>query len=206
MTSDGSGRSSRGSWASYDPGTRLWRTYQGSLFGGLEMFSGTWPKWGTMRNGVVYPLPPWVLPISESGSSLWRTPDASVVTGGAANAEDRKRQGHAIGLHDQVNTPSMWPTPAARDHKDTGVNTDYQKVAAKSKLAGVVVMREMWPTPRSQDAKHGAATEWEMTSDHRWATDSLHVHVAKKGDTGQLNPTWVEWLMGFPTGWTDLED
>ncbi len=23
---------------------------------------------------------------------------------------------------------------------------------------------------------------------------------------GQLNPTWVEWLMGFPLGWTDLED
>lgn len=21
---------------------------------------------------------------------------------------------------------------------------------------------------------------------------------------GQLNPTWVEWLMGFPPGWTDL--
>ena len=21
---------------------------------------------------------------------------------------------------------------------------------------------------------------------------------------GQLNPTWVEWLMGFPIGWTDL--
>ncbi|MDK2600241.1 hypothetical protein QO179_20065 [Bacillus stercoris] len=23
---------------------------------------------------------------------------------------------------------------------------------------------------------------------------------------GQLNPTWVEWLMGFPTGWTELKD
>ena len=23
---------------------------------------------------------------------------------------------------------------------------------------------------------------------------------------GQLNPTWVEWLMGFPGGWTALED
>jgi hypothetical protein len=22
---------------------------------------------------------------------------------------------------------------------------------------------------------------------------------------GQLNPTWVEWLMGFPLGWTDLD-
>lgn len=24
------------------------------------------------------------------------------------------------------------------------------------------------------------------------------------GNGGQLNPTWVEWLMGFPLGWTDL--
>ncbi len=24
------------------------------------------------------------------------------------------------------------------------------------------------------------------------------------GAGGQLNPTWVEWLMGFPLGWTDL--
>jgi DNA (cytosine-5)-methyltransferase 1 len=26
------------------------------------------------------------------------------------------------------------------------------------------------------------------------------------GNGGSLNPTWVEWLMGFPTGWTDLKD
>jgi hypothetical protein len=24
-------------------------------------------------------------------------------------------------------------------------------------------------------------------------------------DSGPLNPEWVEWLMGYPTGWTDLE-
>jgi hypothetical protein len=23
---------------------------------------------------------------------------------------------------------------------------------------------------------------------------------------GQMNPQWVEWLMGFPLEWTDLED
>jgi len=23
---------------------------------------------------------------------------------------------------------------------------------------------------------------------------------------GSLNPTWVEWLMGYPEGWTDLKD
>jgi DNA (cytosine-5)-methyltransferase 1 len=96
----------------------------------------------------------------------------------------------------------MWPTPTARDHKDTGANTDYQKIAAKSRLAGVVMVREKWPTPRAQDAKHGAATEWEMQTDHAGTKDPLRVHVAKKGDTGQLNPTWVEWLMGFPPHWT----
>ena len=30
------------------------------------------------------------------------------------------------------------------------------------------------------------------------------VHQEKA--TGSLNPPWVEWLMGFPEGWTDLED
>ncbi len=25
------------------------------------------------------------------------------------------------------------------------------------------------------------------------------------GVRGRLNPAWVEWLMGFPIGWTDLD-
>ena len=27
----------------------------------------------------------------------------------------------------------------------------------------------------------------------------------KIGEFGRLNPTWVEWLMGFPPGHTDLD-
>jgi hypothetical protein len=29
------------------------------------------------------------------------------------------------------------------------------------------------------------------------------VMIENKG-SGYLNPDWVEWLMGVPTGWTDL--
>jgi hypothetical protein len=29
--------------------------------------------------------------------------------------------------------------------------------------------------------------------------------LMREGITGQLNPQWVEWLMGLPIGWTDLE-
>ncbi len=25
-----------------------------------------------------------------------------------------------------------------------------------------------------------------------------------QGNGGSLNPEWVEWLMGFPAGWTDI--
>jgi hypothetical protein len=41
----------RGSLARYDRNTRSWRTVQYSLLGDLTLFSGTWPRWGTMRNG-----------------------------------------------------------------------------------------------------------------------------------------------------------
>ncbi len=35
-------------------------------------------------------------------------------------------------------------------------------------------------------------------------TDQLSGRLANQIG-GSLNPTWVEWLMGFPLGWTDLE-
>jgi hypothetical protein len=27
----------------------------------------------------------------------------------------------------------------------------------------------------------------------------------RSGNGGKLNPAWVEWLMGFPIGWSELE-
>jgi hypothetical protein len=29
-------------------------------------------------------------------------------------------------------------------------------------------------------------------------------HLSQQGQTGQLSPLFVEWLMGYPEGWTDL--
>ncbi len=51
------GPSSPESLAKYNPGLRSWKTAQLSLFGGLEAFSGIWPRWGMMLGGECFPLP-----------------------------------------------------------------------------------------------------------------------------------------------------
>ena len=88
---------------------------------------------------------------------------------------------------------SLWPTPTARDCK--GANSLKHLTQPKApgnnhhvrQLANAV---KLFTTPCAADAQgtHGG-------DNHR----SLRTDVA-----GQLNPTWVEWIMGFPPGWTDL--
>lgn len=56
-TSAGSGTTSIGSFAIYDPGSSSWRTPQISLLADLNTFSGLWPKSGSMRNGMCFERP-----------------------------------------------------------------------------------------------------------------------------------------------------
>ena len=52
---------------------------------------------------------------------------------------------------------------------------------------------------RRPNHSEGDAERWNNPERSRELSDQL----AALGISGQLNPTWVEWLMGFPTGWTD---
>lgn len=73
----GSGRKWLGSFARWDRATSSWRTAQCSLFGGLTEFSGTWPRWGAMRDGACWErqAPAWTTGVN--GSGLLPTPCAS---------------------------------------------------------------------------------------------------------------------------------
>ena len=64
----------------------------------------------------------------------------------------------------------------------------------------------LWPTPTARDYKGGRTLE-TLAKVGRNETNSLPDAVnSQMGKTGPLNPTWVEWLMGYPEGWTDLKD
>jgi len=56
--------------------------------------------------------------------------------------------------------------------------------------------RVWWPTPAAADANgnHGGNQGW-----------SLRTETWQKGVSGNLNPQWVEWLMGYPVGYTELD-
>ena len=64
----------------------------------------------------------------------------------------------------------------------------------------------MFPTATTRDWKGGRKAE-TLEAAGRNETNSLNDMVNHlEGNTGQLNPTWVEWLMGYPIGWTDLKN
>lgn len=75
----------QGSFARYDRDLRLWKTPQCSLLEGLDVFSETWPRWGTMRNGVCWERTTAKPPISEKESGFVPTPIKSDGDGGVRN-------------------------------------------------------------------------------------------------------------------------
>lgn len=112
---------------------------------------------------------------------LWKTPIAS----DSANREFYHNSRSEPNLSGMV---KMWPTPTSRDYKD-GTKKSCQNVPVNGLLGRAV---HMYPTPKAQNCRGNGER-------HGDGGPSLDVVVG-----GQLNPTWVEWLMGFPLGWTDL--
>ena len=111
--------------------------------------------------------------------------------------EDGKRSLQSVTLGQQV---WMWPTP--RSGKTTDENEETWKARqAKGDVSTppLTLAVKMFPTP--QAGANNPAAHNAMSGDFKTKLcNSLGIPV-----TGQLNPTWVEWLMGFPSGWTDLD-
>ena len=69
-----------------------------------------------------------------------------------------------------------------------------------------------WPTPTAVDYKGARKPETMKKTGRNPMTNSLrdavaHTNPVKEGQlSGSLNPIFLEWLMGYPEGWTDLKD
>ena len=172
--------------------SRMYQISQRSMMGAsLESFSGGLPKTGMMHSGNIVPLVTQARPINANGGSVsdinnYPTPNASDGTRGVSM--NPKYFGEA-------------ETGALYRQSEKGVRYGMN-------LTQFVVYEQIsnWTTPTASDAK---GTGGIGSKSYQHDTErSQHLRAQVIQDPApkprQLNPDWVELLMGYPIGWTDI--
>ena len=141
----------------------------------------------------------------QMAAMMWQTPN--VPNGGRVNPtnmsptgkmpDGRKRQ---VGLEHQVGMveKGLWPTPSAR------CGTGSSSTATRQGSADLQTAVQMFPTPTTRDWKDTTSKVPPSRQDPSKQTLGQRMAYLREVN-GQLNPDWVEWLMGFPIGWTALD-
>ena len=104
----------------------------------------------------------------------------------------------------------LWPTPTTQEieHPDMQLSRTGRRLTKDKKNSHSLNLADsvkMWPTPRAAEWK-GTGPLGSKSHKHRLAKSYLDATVQEAEQvTGQLNPAWVEWLMGYEIGHTDLK-
>lgn len=151
----------------------------------LERSSATWKALVTKQRGEYSQRVKLALLTKEKESTSWPTATVFDVTGGSYPTELVNGQWRSKHSKDP-NSP--WYGAKLRDAVETA--------------------ERIWPTPSTRDYKGSNGYESTLTKIQEGKRAQMGqlpnaVMVANKG-SGLLNPEWVEWLMGVPTGWTEL--
>jgi len=190
----------RGSFVKYDPDSSLWRTHQCSLLGDLDEFLETWPQWGLMRDGECWEQQTLERHIKGTGFGLLPTPTMQGLNGGS---NSRKAFNKRV---------QMWRTPDTGSGGTSGLLKEGKTHRENGqpiqiRLVDQVNNPHLWPTPCSTDYK-GSGKTGQLGDRLDYAVERGATKSKTYGEqqiTGQLNPPFPEWLMGWPLGWTDLK-
>jgi hypothetical protein len=136
--------------------------------------------------------------------------------------KDEFRFGNSGSLAQEVEsgfleTHRMWPTPNTMDSMKGRTPEELKKQATYNKgkwgpklQTGNLRDAVMWPTPEANERN-----AYPRMTKTRKGVQKVEPNLAGAVKTernsdgsptgGQLNPNWVEWLIGWPIGWTDLK-
>jgi len=107
----------------------------------------------------------------------------------------------------EANTPSgNWPTPTCADAFTDKLKSDQQKEGPMHSV-NLSQAVQIWRTPTvgMLNADRAKDPEYHARKVAKGQTITLADEVKTAEGGGSLNPDWVEWLMGWPIGWTDLK-
>lgn len=140
----------------------------------------------------------------DPDTSLWKTAQCSLLEGESESLETLPKWGMTVAgrlwelptLEPTISGTEcgLWASPNAWDWKDSGASQGNRK----SPNLGTQVH---WPTPRTKGMCGGSGS-WDLLNKNTTVEEARQMGA---GNGGKLNPTWVEWLMGWPLGWTDLK-
>jgi DNA (cytosine-5)-methyltransferase 1 len=214
----------RASFVKFDHDSSSWKTHQCSLLGDLDEFSETWPQWGLMRDGECWEqrmleqtIRGTESGLSPNGVDSFHTPNTTGLDGGSNSRKALRKKMEKLptpqstdhrdkptskswkakgGMNYSLANPEIqakWPTPTAHNSKETNAPSEYTRDTPS--LTATVMLRK-WGTPKVQDSRHALRDRGK---------GNLGEQVSGLHNGGKLNPTWTEWLMGWPLEWTDLK-
>lgn len=197
---------------SADPVGSLLRTSLLSELAALTGFSGTWKRSATPAGRSWWVLPMPEHPIGEGELGYLPTPTMA----------DAKGVKQFAGGNPSLSTAVRFlPTPCASNTKSVHLRSNGRP--AKSFLPTLTASIGGSNNASSAVLHHGHGTNLigavrllPTLASRDWRYPNSPEGIAKRraagmtGDQlpnvvgGPLNPTWCEWLMGFPLGWTEL--
>lgn len=164
------------------------------------------PSFGMTVGGRLF-QPPMLEPrtYANDGSCLRGVPTATDAKSSRnLTVKNRKSKGNpGVTLTDYV---TLFPTPSAASAGTNIGGAAGRKGKVRPSLE-TMARKNLWPTPRTQDRfgenPETARRRMERRKSEGRSTGGVSSLTGEVG--GALNPQWVEWLMGFPIGWTNLD-
>lgn len=164
-----------------------------------------WKKQDTKHNASLFRLAVSMPRTKESASPLWPTPSTGAsLCGGTGNFKTLQRMAE-IGLITEEERRNLSQGNGGKTNPAfvewlMGYEEQFTKLipTPRTSCANGSVIGRHW-IPRSQIVQ----VERERTGRYRSQLEEL-TELTPIGRIGRLNPMWVEWLMGYPIGWTDL--
>ena len=164
----------------FDPNTQSLKTYQHSLLEGCPLSLQTLPKLGMMQNGLLYELRISGQSIEEKGFSLLPT----VVASDSIPYSNKKK----------MDSYKITKNGTFRRYSKNGYNSSI----------GLNKLVTLLPTIGANEYKGSGKNRYKGSKDFRGAKMSEGLRNCET-DKIYLNPYFAEVVMGFPSGWTELE-
>jgi len=188
-----SGKKWRGLFAMYDPPTFSWKTAQCSLLEDLALSSRIWPRWGMTQGGECLEQTRSAQIMSASAFGLLRNQSR------AKRLTEMTMGGFAPGAEENFSLSASATT--ANGNATTAAN-GHTRFIMKNGTVARHAAPLMWPTPQANEDAAGTVNGNMQRMLTHAAKESIPLETQ---NGGQLNPTWVDWIMGFPIGYTGLE-